>query len=437
MLENLVFIVPGMVVGIFAGFMPGIGIFASMMLLLPFLTDLSAMQLLTFYIALASTTQYVGSITATVFGLPGEASSIPAVREGHAMYKQGRGSYAISGAAIGSFLGSVLVIGIVSMFIGLLDDIYKIYNTKVMAFILFTVTAIMCLTAKHKFIAVLLGTFGYFLGLVGCRNIDDFCFGTFNNPDLTTGLPLISVLCALYVFPQLLKGNDMKADNINLDFNIVVHIKEFFKNISSSIRGTVIGFCAGFTPGVSTAVSANLAYAIEKWWNRKTYKLGDYRSLVSAETANNAGAFSCLLPLMVFGIPLVPSEALLYELASVKGLILGQEFDATWFFTNLTPVLFITNFVAVFLAWPLAKYVCYLHRIPSVVFRAIVFLLLIASIYFSGISSFSEWYYLTVFVCLIPIGYALRNYDTLPLVFVFVIQSRLDVIAISLGDLLK
>ena len=229
----------------------------------------------------------------------------------------------------------------------------------------------------------------------------------------------------------------MKADNINLDFDIVVHIKEFFKNISSSIRGTVIGFCAGFTPGVSTAVSANLAYAIEKWWNRKTYKLGDYRSLVSAETANNAGAFSCLLPLMVFGIPLVPSEALLYELASVKGLILGQEFDATWFFTNLTPVLFITNFVAVFLAWPLAKYVCYLHKIPSVVFRAIVFLLLITSIYFSGISSFSEWYYLTVFVCLMPVGYALRNYDTLPLVFVFVIQSRLDVIAISLGDLLK
>ena len=56
MFENIIFIIPGMLVGVFAGFMPGIGIFASMMLLLPFLHDLTALQLLTFYVALASTT---------------------------------------------------------------------------------------------------------------------------------------------------------------------------------------------------------------------------------------------------------------------------------------------------------------------------------------------------------------------------------------------
>lgn len=439
MFDHLWFIIPGVMVGTLAGFMPGIGIFASMMMLIPLLHQINAMELLTFYIALASTTQYIGSITATVFGLPGEASSLPAVKEGNELYKQGKGSYAISGAALGSFIGSVLVVVLVSIFVSQLDSIYKIYNTKTLAFILLSVTALICLTHKNKLLAILLAIGGYFLGLVGCRAIDDLCFATFNNPDLTTGLPLISVICALYVFPQLLKDYKFDDSKIEIESSFVFkHIKKFLKNISSSVRGTVIGFCAGFTPGISTAVSSNLAYSIEKWWQtkKKKYKQGNYPSLISAETANNAGAFSCLLPLIVFGIPLVPSEALLYELVMTKGVILGQNFSASYFLTNLVPVLLITNAVALLIAWPLAKYICYLRKIPKIVFRILVFFLLLFSIYINGQNSFQTEYNLIVFFSLLPVGYLLRKIDMLPLVFVFIIQSRLDVVLISLKDLI-
>lgn len=439
MTEHLWLILPGILVGTMAGFMPGIGIFASMMMLIPLLHQLSALELLTFYIALASTTQYIGSITATVFGLPGEASSLPAVKEGNELYKQGKGSYAISGAALGSFLGSVLVVLLVSLFVSQLDNIYKIYNTKTLAGILFSVSALICITHKNKLFAVVLAVVGYFLGLVGCRAIDDYCFATFGNPDLTTGLPMISVICALYVFPQLLKDYRFKKNNTDLENSFTItHIKEFSKNISSSVRGTFIGFLAGFTPGISTAVSSNLAYSIEKWiqTKKKKYRQGNYASLVSAETANNAGAFSCLLPLIVFGIPLVPSEALLYELIMIKGVILGQNFTASYFFNNLVPVLLITNAIALCIAWPMAKYICYLQKIPKTSFKILVFLLLLFSIYTNGQNSFQEVYNLIVFFALLPIGYLLRKVDTLPLIFVFIIQSRLDVVTISITDLL-
>lgn len=439
MFDHLWFIVPGIMVGTLAGFMPGIGIFASMMLLIPLLHQINAMELLTFYIALASTTQYIGSITATVFGLPGEASSLPAVKEGNELYKQGKGSYAISGAAIGSFIGSVLVVILVSIFVSVLDNIYKIYNTKTMASILLGVSLLICLTHQNKWIAFGLAIAGYFLGLVGCRAIDDYCFATFGDPDLTTGLPLISVICGLYVFPQLLKDFKFKDGDIKIETSFAFkHLKKFYDNVASSIRGTIIGFCAGFTPGISTAVSSNLAYSIEKWiqTKKKKYQHGNYASLISAETANNAGAFSCLLPLIVFGIPLVPSEALLYELVSIKGVILGQNFSATYFLTSLVPVLLITNAVALCIAWPLAKHICYLRMIPKKLFKMAVFGLLLFSIYINGSNSFQTEYNLLVFFCLLPIGYALRKIDTLPLVFVFIIQSRLDVVVITLKDLL-
>jgi hypothetical protein len=38
---------------------------------------------------------------------------------------------------------------------------------------------------------------------------------------------------------------------------------------------------------------------------------------------------------------------------------------------------------------------------------------------------------------LLPLGYMLRNYNTLPLIFTFVVQTRLDVVAIRIGDFLK
>ena len=438
MFESLWFIVPGILAGTMAGFMPGLGIFASLMILLPWLNSIGPMELLTFYIALASTTQYIGSITATVFGLPGEASSLPAVREGNQMYKQGNGSYAISGAALGSFIGSIVLVIIVSLFVSSLENIYKIYNTKTLAFVLIGVSLLICATSKNKIMAVALSVCGYYLGLVGCRAIDDSCFATFDNPDLTTGLPLISVICALYVFPQLFNKYTI-SDSKSIDVSFTrEHVAKYIENIGSSIRGTVIGFFAGFTPGISTAISSNLAYSVEKYIQRKKgkYQPGNYASLVSAETANNAGAFTCLLPLIVFGIPLVPSEALLYEILITKGTVLGQNFTAEFFFSNLVAVLLITNIVALALAWPLAKQICVLQKIPIGIFKVFVFVLMIFSIYVNGQGYFQEVYNIVVFLALAPVGYLLRKVDTLPLVFVFIIQSRLDVAVISLMDMI-
>jgi hypothetical protein len=57
--------------------------------------------------------------------------------------------------------------------------------------------------------------------------------------------------------------------------------------------------------------------------------------------------------------------------------------------------------------------------------------------YIAGDKLFQSGYYLIVFFTLLPIGYMLRNYNTLPLIFTFVVQTRLDVVAIRIGDFLK
>jgi putative tricarboxylic transport membrane protein len=438
-IEIIFFLLLGVVTGTIAGFLPGIGIFASLMILYPFLNELSAVNLLVYYVALASTTQYMGNISSTVFAVPGEASSLPAVKEGHPMFLRGQGHLAISGCAIGSFFGSMVVLCITFLSIGFLQEIYKFYGTYAQAVTLTAVVVLVCVFSGSLLLSTLTAVLGYTLGAVGCNPNSHVCFATFNNADLTTGLPLISVMCAIYVVPALLKGQEFSTNSTTI--NLTGYKNQFncwFSAIGSSLRGTVIGFIAGFTPGVGTATSSNLAYTIEKWLEEKKgrYQIGNYRSLVSAETANNAGAFTSLLPLFVLGIPLVPSEAVLYDLMVSKGVALGQTFDLSIFYI-VAVTLIITNFVALVIAWPLSNYVTKIHKLNVKYLNLIVIVILTATIFYSGLQNFQEWYYLTVFICLLPVGYFLRNINTLPLIFLFLLQDRIDSVLPRTAELIN
>ena len=52
----------GVALGVLAGLIPGVGVFTTLLLFYPFVYDLSVPDLFVFYIALLSTTQYIGSV---------------------------------------------------------------------------------------------------------------------------------------------------------------------------------------------------------------------------------------------------------------------------------------------------------------------------------------------------------------------------------------
>ena len=118
----------GVALGVLAGLIPGVGVFTTLLLFLPLVYDLSVPDLFVFYIALVSTTQYIGSVSATILAIPGESSSLPAVYEGHAMFRDGRGALAISGAAMGSLLGAFVVLGLVYLVSPMFTHIAYLFN---------------------------------------------------------------------------------------------------------------------------------------------------------------------------------------------------------------------------------------------------------------------------------------------------------------------
>ena len=438
-IDFFIALLSGIGIGAIAGFMPGIGIFASLTILYPLLTVVDTLNLLVFYVALASTTQYIGSITSIVFAIPGESSSLPAVKEGHPMFMQGRGNFAISGCAIGSFVGGMISLGITFAFASYLPEIYNFYGSYAQSITLLLIVLLVCLFSGPVWIAIATAALGYILSKIGCNPGLGSCFMTFDNSDLTTGLPFISVAAALYILPALIKTSELGPAPASIRLtNYKDQIKLWISNSGSSIRGTIIGIFAGFTPGVSTATSSNLAYTIEKWIQTRkgTYSIGNYPSLISAETANNAGAFTTLLPLLVLGVPLAASEALIYELVIRNGVVLGQSFDLSMFYLVAVASVF-TNFIALALAWPLSNIVMQLKRVDLRYFNLFIVVILTMTIAYSGSQSYQLVYYLTVFLLLVPLGILLKNINTLPLIFLFLLQDRIDLVFPRTMELMK
>ena len=107
----------GSLLGVCVGIIPGIAPAHLMSIMFMALFYMSPVELACFYIAILTVSQYVDSIPAVYFGVPGETSAIPASYEGVHLRQQGLGSQAIRLTAIGRLVAGA--VGIVLCWISL------------------------------------------------------------------------------------------------------------------------------------------------------------------------------------------------------------------------------------------------------------------------------------------------------------------------------
>ena len=57
---------------------------------------------------------------------------------------------------------------------------------------------------------------------------------------------------------------------------------------------------------------------------------------------------------------------------------------------------------------------------PTNLLKTFLLVIVIGSLFYLGLKNNMLWYYILVLVCFIPIGYALRKFDVIPLIFSFI-----------------
>ena len=326
MIEILFSIILGILGGIIIGLLPGLGTSTLLLITYPFLKNFNIVPLFLFYISVLTSSQFYGSISAIIYGVTGELSSMPAVKNGHTLFRRGLGAESVIYTSTGSFFSSLIGICLFFVLVTTFSD-YFIYllKGKVILFFLFVALLIIILTSGNIKASIAFAILGFILGKIG---YDDLLGGrilTFGIKDLDAGIPSFPLFCGFIIIPLLYfyyKNNKDIEEPRNLNLTILKKIKVLldFQYISSIIRGSFTGFIAGLIPGASYTVSSNLAEEIERKVNKK--KTNDdslMKNLVAAESANNSATISVLIPFLMLSIPIIMSESIILGLAQIKG----------------------------------------------------------------------------------------------------------------------
>ena len=432
-MNELIAVSTGLFAGTITGIVPGAGVMVAMVIATPLLMSFDIIQLLLFYMSLASMVQFTGTIPAVYLGVPGETNSLPAVIEGTKFNKRKMAKLAIGISAIGSVLGSVVAVTITFTLLTVLISHMTVFFSNNTKFYLYIFVIAFCLLVYNKrniIVNLLLCLVGFALSVPGESDISpDFRY-TFGIEDLQYGVPWMPVLIGFLIVPTLAKmissnNPNVFLPNVNIGFCKVV---KYFKKkcIPSSLRGSVIGYLCGFVPGVSTILSTNTSYSFEK----KLHPDNPGKLLVASETANNSGQFASMLPLLLIGIPITGSEVVLYSLLVDAGWSPFQ-FDnitnnADMIFRQIVPWFVVANIVGLIVAWPLAKQVLNVFSMSKKYMIAILAIGMLVLNTYLGILDYRVLLYticLFVFSC---IGLLIKKYETVPLIFMFILGNDIE-----------
>jgi len=431
MLEIVFAFFMGMGLGIISGIVPGVNVFVSVLLVFPILLSWEPTSIMFMYITLASVHQYFGSVSATVFAIPGTSTSLPALHEGHAMFQDGRGGQAIMTSAIGSFFASFFAIVLIQIMLPYLTVFYQIFNTHVQVVLLTIAAMTIVIFSSNKFwISLLLWITGNVLAMVGIHEYyGGITFMTFGITELYTGIDLLPVLIALYVFPVFLRaskfGGRIHFEGVSMD-GYLKAVKNMYTQMKMTLlRSSMIGAVLGFVPGISWGLSTLIAYNTElgiRKRNKLYNKNGDVNCLVAAESSNNASVYTSMVPMLFAGIPITASTALIYDVFVYKNINPTLSFFESLY--GITLIGFgISSLVGLFIAGKYVNFLKFLSGVDIRKFYIVLFSLLViicytvAQKYYAGVEN------LIMLACLMPFGYLLRNYNTMPLVYGFVLQD--------------
>jgi putative tricarboxylic transport membrane protein len=432
-MNELVAVVIGLFAGTITGIVPGAGVTVAMIVATPLLMGFDVVQLLLFYMSLASMVQFTGTIPAVYLGVPGETNSLPAVIEGTKFNKRKLAKLAIGICALGSLFGSVIAVGLSYGFISWLSKHMTVFFSNVTKFYLYIFIIGFCVLVYNKkniFINMILCAIGYVLSLPGESDISSGFRYTLGIDDLQFGIPLIPVLIGFLVVPTIANmfGRNQK-DNFMPSIDIgFCKVLKYFKNkcLPSTLRGSVIGYFCGFVPGVSTILSTNASYSYEKKLNPNN----PGKTLVASETANNAGQFASMLPLLLIGIPITGSEIVLYTLLVDAGWSPFQ-FDnvsnnADMIFKKIVPWFVFANIVGLLVAWPLARTILNLFANKKKFMIGVLSVGMVLLNTYLGILDYRVVFYTTCLLIFGCVGFYIRKYETIPLIFMFILGNDME-----------
>ncbi|WP_026338754.1 tripartite tricarboxylate transporter permease [Nocardiopsis sp. CNS-639] len=429
---NLLYCLIGVVVGMLVGVLPGLGPAATIAILLPLTFGLEPVTAIIMLAGIFYGAQYGGTITSVLLRLPGEASSVVTVFDGHMLARQGRAGTALGIAAVGSFVGGTVSIVALSLVAPLVASFALDFGPpEYTALALLGILLVSTVGNGSRIKAIIAACVGLLLATVGLDTFTGAERFTFDSMALSDGIDFVPIAMGLFGIGEILHSLEERhrAPKKPLKVTNTWPSRKDLRQSSGAIgRGSIIGFALGILPGGGATLSSLAAYAMEKRRSRNPERFGRgaVEGVAAPETANNAAATSSFIPLLTLGIPANATMAIIFGALLIQGVppgpeLVTQEPELFWGVINS---MYIGNILLLIMSIPLVGLFVRILRVRPTILAPITVLITLVGVYTVRNNVFD----IVLVVVFGLLGYLMKKFgfDPGPLVLAFVLGSLLE-----------
>ncbi|WP_234441564.1 tripartite tricarboxylate transporter permease [Streptomyces sp. WM6386] len=429
---NLLYCLIGVVIGMLVGVLPGLGPAATIAILLPVTLGIEPVTAIIMLAGIFYGAQYGGTVTSVLLRLPGEASSVVTVFDGHALARQGRAGTALGIAAIGSFVGGTLSVIALTLVAPLVSEFALDFGPPEYTLLaLLGILLVATVSNGGLLKALIAAAVGLLLATVGRDGFTSTERFTFDSLSLADGLDFVPIAMGLFGLGEILHTLEERHRAVHAPTTVanVWPSRSDLRQSSGAIgRGGVLGFLLGVLPGGGAVLASLAAYALEKRRSRHPERFGHgaVEGVAAPETANNAAATSSFIPLLSLGIPANATMAVIFGALLIQGITPGPQLvtEHPELFWGVVNSMYLGNILLLIMSIPLVGLFVRILRIRPSVLAPITVLITLIGAYTVNNSVFD----MGVVVFFGVIGYLMKKlgFDPGPLVLAFVLGSLLE-----------
>lgn len=431
--KQMLFLMTGVLLGLWVGVMPGIGAIAGLSLLLPFIYGADPVSGLALMVGLLATNPVSDTFSSVLLGIPGGASSQATVLDGFPLARRGEAARALSAAFLCSMYGGILSAVALTLFIFIARPLILAFGLpEMMMLAVLGLSMVAILAGRVPLKGLIAAGLGLLAGTIGAAGAGgSLRMSTYDVPYLVDGLQLVIVGLGMYAIPEivsLLREDESIAKGNTLGAGWLAGVRDWWRNIWLSTKCAGIGIVVGIIPGLGGSVVDWLAYGytVQSAKDRSMFGKGDIRGVIGPESSANANYGGALIPTLIFGIPGSGSMAIFLGGLALLNLSPGpnmvrQQLDVTYTIVwSLALATIIGAAICILLSSQIAK----ITRIRFAIMAPLLFMM-IAFAAFESRQSLGD---LIALILIGFIGILLRRFDYSRPAFLigFVLSSQVE-----------
>lgn len=327
-------VVPGILLGLVFGAIPGLQISMAMAIFLPMTLYMDFMQAMLFLTAIFTGGSFGGSIPAILMNIPGTSSAIATAFDGYPMSRKGEHNLALGIALGASCIGVIVGYSILLLLIGPISEVVlKVGPAETSVVILWGITLIGSLSSGSLLKGVISGLLGLLVGTIGYSEAG-VARGTMGSPYLLDGVPVIPAMIGMFAASELfrlVKTRYLVEDSAARKVSVRAIFSGFrmaFSHPWIVLRGSLIGVFVGAVPGVGSSVANLLSYMITKKNDPApdSFGKGNPSGVIASEAANSTSEAGSMATLLALGIPGGGATAVMLAAFAMHNITGGPQF---------------------------------------------------------------------------------------------------------------